>query len=170
MELHSFKERIAKVFAASVAYDAGDPKRIQHFLKVYAYAAQIGFKEGLSEREQEILEVAALLHDIGIHPSEAKYGSSAGKYQEIEGPIVARPLLEELGFDEELIERVCFLIAHHHTYAGVEGRDWQILLEADFLVNAFEDGTRRESILAFKEKIFKTEAGKELLDQTFGLK
>ena len=27
---------------------------------------------------------------------------------------------------------------HHHTYSKVEGIDWRILLESDYLVNAYE--------------------------------
>lgn len=27
---------------------------------------------------------------------------------------------------------------HHHTYSKVEGIDWRILLESDYLVNSYE--------------------------------
>ena len=39
----------AKLTAAMVAYDRGDAKRIQHFLKVHDLAAVIGTLEGLDE-------------------------------------------------------------------------------------------------------------------------
>ena len=100
---------------------------------VYMFAALIGKMEGLPPEQQEILEIAAILHDIGIIPAEKKYGFNNGKLQEQEGPAYARALLQEAGgYPPELIDRVCFLIAHHHTYEGVDGPDWQILLEADF--------------------------------------
>ena len=54
-------------------------------------------------------------------------------------------MLCALGYDEAVIDRVLFLIAHHHTYTGIEGEDYQILVEADFLVNLFEDGSSRKS-------------------------
>lgn len=92
------------VLKKMIAYDAGDARRIQHFLKVHAYAALIGREEHLPPAVQERLEVAAILHDIGIHAAEEKYGSAAGKYQEIEGPAPARALLESLGCEEALIE------------------------------------------------------------------
>ena len=38
-----------------------------------------------------------------------------------------------------MVERICYLIGHHHTYKDVDGADYQLLLEADFLVNAYED-------------------------------
>ena len=157
------------VLKKMIAYDAGDARRIQHFLKVHTYAALIGREEQLPPDVQERLEVAAILHDIGIHAAEKKHGSAAGKYQELEGPAPARELLESLGCEEALIERVCYLIAHHHTYDGVDGPDYQILLEADFLVNAYEDGLSARAIRAFRAKVFRTRSGIRLLDAVYGL-
>ena len=99
-----------------IAYYAGDVRRINHFLKVYSFAKTIGEMEGLDESTQEIIEIAALTHDIGIKNSEKKYYSSAGNYQQIEGPPEAKKLLEGLGIESSVIDRVCWLIAHHHTY------------------------------------------------------
>ena len=72
---------ICDVIESAVSYDRGDPKRINHFMKVYAFAGLIGRKEGISGRELDILEAAAVLHDIGIHNAEMLHGSSDGKYQ-----------------------------------------------------------------------------------------
>lgn len=79
------------------------------------------------------------MHDIGIHQAEARYGSSNGKYQEELGPAEARNLLEQLHVAETDIDRVCYLVGHHHTYSHIDGLDYQILVEADFLVNLYED-------------------------------
>lgn len=153
-----------------IGFDRGDARRIQHFLKVYMFASLIGKTEGLSRREQEILEIASILHDIGIHPAMDKYGYCNGKLQEQEGPAHARKMLEELGgFAPECIDRVCFLIARHHTYENVEGMDWQILLEADFLVNAYEDRLPEQNIRNFRDKVFKTATGIRLLNTEFDL-
>lgn len=124
-----------KLIEKMMEYYAGDPKRVQHFLKVYEFAKLIGESEELEPEKLYILRTAAIVHDIGIKISEKKYGSSGGKYQEKEGPAVAEPMLCALGYDEAVIDRVLFLIAHHHTYTGIEGEDYQILVEADFLVN-----------------------------------
>jgi uncharacterized protein len=117
------------------------------------------------------LEVAAVIHDIGIKSAEEKYGKGNcnGKLQQELGPEPARKMLSELDFDNGVIDRVCFLIAHHHTYTNVEGLDWQILLEADFLVNAFEDSLSQDSIINFRDKVFKTETGTRMLNEMFGL-
>ena len=152
-----------------ILFDRGDARRIQHFLKVYQFAALIGKLEGLSPEQQEILEIAAILHDIGIIPSEKKYGISNGKLQEQEGPAYARELLNRIdGYGQEFIDRVCFLIAHHHTYEGIDGLDWQILLEADFLVNSFEKNMTEEAIKKFRASVFRTKSGIALLNNQYG--
>ena len=69
---------IEKLTALAIAYDAGDAKRIQHFIKVYAYSRLLGRREGLDEHKQNVLEAAAVLHDIGIHEAERKHGSNGG--------------------------------------------------------------------------------------------
>ena len=160
---------ISKLTVAAITYDKGDAKRIQHFIKVHFFAELIGRMEGLDSRTLEILRTAAVLHDIGIHAAEEKYGNCSGKYQEIEGPAPAREILSRLTTDEELIDRVCFLIAHHHTYSGVNGSDWQILLEADFIVNAYEDALKADAIRHFRNNIFKTKSGLSLLNKIFAL-
>lgn len=148
-----------------------DPKRIQHFIKVYTFARVIGRAEGLDIFTMYCLDTAAVVHDIGIKPAEEKYGKGCcgGKLQQELGPEPAAKMLSELDFDEKVIERVCFLIAHHHTYEGVDGVDWQILLEADFLVNAFEDSLSKESIKTFRDKVFRTKTGIHILNEMFGL-
>ena len=160
----------SKLIQKAITFDHGDAKRIQHFLKVHAFAALIGRLENIPQETQDLLEAAAILHDIGIHAAEEKHHSTAGKYQELEGPAIARDLLK--GFDgctPAFIDRVCFLIAHHHTYNVVDSVDYQILLEADFLVNAYEDQLSPQAILSFRDKVFRTPAGIALLNTTYAL-
>lgn len=76
-------------------------------------------------------------------------------------------MLLELSFEEDIIDRVCYLVAHHHTYTNIDGIDYQILLEADYIVNAGESNYSHESIILAKEKIFKTKAGIELLQSIY---
>lgn len=158
---------IGHIINAMIGYYAGDVRRINHFLKVYGFAKAIGEAEGLGDGTQEILEIAALTHDIGIKNSEKKYNSSAGNYQQIEGPPEAKKLLEELDVDEAVIDRVCWLIAHHHTYTDIQGIDYQILVEADFLVNAYEDNMSHQVIGNVRDKLFKTYTGKAFLNSMF---
>ena len=160
-----------RVMFQMIEFDKGNPKRIQHFMKVYEFAHLIAVGEELDENTKDILEVAAILHDIGIHPSEEKYGDCSGKHQEEEGPAYAKALLNELNcYTDEFIDRVCFLIGHHHTYAPIEGIDHQILVEADFLVNVYEDElylSQNNTIENLKNRIFKTKTGMWLLNTMF---
>ncbi len=156
--------KIGDVAAAMVRYNAGDARRVNHLLKVFGFAKMIGEREGLDEQTQEILEIASLTHDIGIRNSEQKYGSCSGALQQIEGPPEAREVLASLGAEESMIARVCWLIAHHHTYLDIQGMDYQILVEADFLVNAFEDELDEDAVRTVRERIFRTKTGTELLN------
>lgn len=150
-----------------ISYYSGDPRRVQHFLKVYEFSSLLGQMEKLSDDEQFILETAALVHDIGIKKSEEKYGSSAGKYQEIEGPAICEEFLTELGYGAACIQRISYLVAHHHTYQNIDGNDYQLLVEADFLVNAWEDTLSAQAIASFQEKVFRSASGKNLLQTIY---
>lgn len=163
------KSQLNQLFLAMIRFDAGDPLRIQHFTKVHSYARLIAQTEGMNPDEEFILEAAAYVHDIGIHVAEQKYGYQNGKLQEQEGPPAARKLMEPLGFTEEEIERVEFLVGHHHTYTNINAPDYQILVEADFLVNLFEDNEKRETALAVRKNIFRTKTGTQILNDMFGL-
>lgn len=130
------ERQLYELASRMVAYNAGDPKRIQHLIKVHYFARMIGLAEHVDEATQLILEAAAIVHDIGIRICEQKYGVCDGKHQELEGPDEARKLLTDMGtFSEVQIERICWLVGHHHTYDSITGIDYQILVEADFLVN-----------------------------------
>ena len=152
---------------AMIEYYSGDPKRIQHFLKVYTFSRLIGEMEALDANTLYILETAAIVHDIGIKVSEEKYGDCNGKHQELEGPSIAKEMLEKLNVDSKVVDRVCYLIGHHHTYDNIKGLDYQILVEADFLVNFYEDQVSRDSIIHSVDKIFKTKSGRDICSKIF---
>lgn len=160
---------LQKLTQSMIAYYTGDPKRIQHFLKVHELSALIGKMEGLSDDEQFTLEAAALVHDIGIKPAERLYGECGGKLQERLGEGESRSMLKKLGFEQSVTERVCYMVAHHHTYTGIDGKDLQILIEADFLVNLYEDGESVSAVQNAFDRIFRTESGRLICKQMFGL-
>lgn len=161
--------KIDQLSLAMISYNNADPMRIQHTTKVHAYARLIGLGEGLDDETQFILESAALVHDIGIRASEKKYGHQNGKLQEQEGPAVARELLTQLGgYTDAQIERICWLVGHHHTYHVCEDMDYQILIEADFLINLYEDNESENAIRAVRKNIFRTKSGLKVFDDMFG--
>ena len=150
-----------------ITYYAADPARIQHFIKVHSFAALIARQEGMDAATLEILEAAAYVHDIGIKPAEQTYGSSAGRYQEELGPAPAHAMMLECGFTPAQADRVAYLVGHHHTYTNIDGMDYQILVEADFLVNLYEDGVSGEAVERAGEKIFRTKSGTDILETMF---
>lgn len=160
--------KIEEIVKEMMAYDCENPKRIEHFSKVHGFVKIIGTREKLSEKQQYIAEIAAIVHDIGIKVSEQKYGSCAGNYQEIEGPALAEKLLTDLHVEKDVIERVCYLVGHHHTYDNIEGLDYQILVEADLLVNMAENDMDAAKIKRIKEQVFKTKTGLAIWENIYG--
>jgi HD superfamily phosphodiesterase len=158
---------IDNILDSAITYNGNDVKRINHLVKVFSFAHHIGIMEKCDTKTQTIIDISALLHDIGIHEAERKHNSNAGNWQEIEGPPVAKELLKDFDLDNTIKDRVLFLIGHHHHYNIIDDIDYQILVEADFLVNIFEDELDKHSIKNIKEKIFKTKNGTKLLEELY---
>ena len=158
---------IAAVTLAMMQENEGDRKRIEHTMKVYSYAQNMGILEDMEPESLQILAITALLHDIGIHRSEQKYNSSACSYQEFEGPLVAADILRTMQLPQHMVDRICFIISRHHTYSAIDGLDFQLLIEADFLVNSVEEHMNEFQIRSFGEKYFKSKSGKFFLKLLF---
>ena len=146
-----------------IAFSDGNIHDIDHFIRVWTYARTIGELENLDRETQFLLEVAAITHDIACPLCRVKYGNTNGKYQEEEGIPMVKEFLSDIGIAEEVIDRVAFLVGHHHTFSGIDGIDYQILIEADYIANATESGYGQENIVNFMQKIMKTEGGKQIL-------
>lgn len=157
----------AAITQKMIDFYAGSLHDIEHFLKVHAYAALIGRLQGLDERTQMTLEIAAIVHDIACPLCREKYGAAYGDKQEIESEALLRPFLEEFALESDVLERVVYLVCHHHTTEGINGADYQILLEADFLVNASEQQLGREAVEQFKARVARTDAVKALFDSIY---
>ena len=156
-------DTVHEAIRAMLAWERGNPARIQHFLKVHSFCRYLGLEEGLDGETLRRLELTAVVHDIGIRPAEEKFGRHDGPLQEREGVAPARELMRRLGVAEETAERIAYLVGHHHTLTGVDGIDWQILLEADFLVNSQEKGMPLSAIRRAEETFYRTESGRRLL-------
>jgi len=159
---------VSEIATRMIKYSKGNLHDINHFLKVYAYAKTIGECEKLDSKTQEVLEVAAIMHDIACPLCREKYGNTNGQYQETEGRILAEEFLVGSGYSHEFIERVVFLVGHHHTLKDIAGMDYQILIEADYLVNADESNYSEANNRNVMEHIFKTETGIALLKSIYG--
>ena len=89
--------------------------------------------------------------------------------QEKEGPELVEHFLKDIGLTIEEIDRVSFLVGHHHTYTDVDKIDYQILLESDYLVNADESNYTIENIKTAAREIFRTKAGIHLLKEMYSV-
>ena len=153
---------IAEILKKMIAFSDGNIHDIDHFIKVWTYAKTIGELEKIEPETQFILEVAAITHDIACPLCREKYGNTNGKYQEIEGAPLVTDFLADTGMTDEQIRRVAYLVGHHHTLTAIEGMDYQILIEADYIVNASENGYSKENVENFIKKVVKTASGKEI--------
>ena len=143
-----------------------DQRRIRHALAVLDSAELILKQE---KANPLVVKAAAVLHDIGIHEAETKHGSAVGKYQEIEGPPIARRILEALQVDPAAIDHVCQIIANHHSARDIDTPEFRILWDADWLVNIPDEfpqaeRSRLEEIIA---RVFKTGAGRHLAEALY---
>ena len=139
------KDEKSKITAVAIEkmidFYQGNLRDIEHFLKVWAYAKTIGEQESVDENTQGILE--------------------------LESEPLVKEFLEGMPVSEQKVERIIWLVTHHHTYTNIDGIDYQILIEADFLVNASESNFSKVSIENAKSRIFKTAAGCRLLESIF---
>ena len=142
-----------------------DQKRISHALAVLERAEEILRREPGDPR---VVLAAAVLHDIGIQEAEKKHGSSAGRFQELEGPAIAERIMKELGLDLETIDRVLTIVANHHS-GGNKGPEvvtdeFKVLWDADWIVNITDEypDFDREKLGKLIDKVFKTETGGQI--------
>jgi hypothetical protein len=157
------------VLLAMVRYFGDDIKRISHAFKVYGFVRSILAGENITGETAHITELTAILHDIGIKEAVRKHHSSDSRFQEMEGPAVARTIMEECGIAEEVINRVCYIVGHHHTYSKIDGPDFRILVEADFLVNIHEGYITPEAAPSVVQKYFTSATGRSLAGSLFAL-
>lgn len=151
---------------AMEAYFQEDTKRINHARRVTEYAEELWQREG---GDYPVVIGAAVLHDIGIHQAEKKYGSTAGKYQEKEGPPIARQILTRLGFPPGQIEEICEIIAHHHSPGKVTTNNFNVLYDADWLVNLRDEYDIRDrgKLRHIVDIVFCTPSGKAIAEKIY---
>lgn len=133
-------------------YHDGDPKKVQRFVRVYTLAKSIGEMEKLSDEEQYVLELAAVVHDV----------------QGDRIPVV-RDILRECGVSEASAMRVCHMVENIENYEHIGTLDHQILIEAKLIVDFKEQNTPEKEIIRKAEDIFITNTGKLFLKRAFHL-
>ncbi len=159
--------KIDEVMMKMICSSEGNLHDIQHFLKVWGYARTIGMAENLDEHTMKILETAAIVHDISCPYCRKKYGSAPWDRQEAESAALLEEFFSSENIEEDVLARVIFLVSHHHSPQLIDGTDFQILIEADYLVNAAEHEFPKDRITAFRDSWFRTAAGRKLISSMF---
>jgi putative nucleotidyltransferase with HDIG domain len=141
-----------------------DTRRIDHALAVLNYADEIQRSEG---GDPLVIKAAAILHDIGIQQAEQKYGSASGKYQEIEGPPIARRIMADLHIQEDVVDHVCTIVANHHSAVNIDTTEFRIVWDADWLVNVPDEFADPAAATRRIDVIFRTETGRRMARRFF---
>jgi predicted metal-dependent HD superfamily phosphohydrolase len=160
-----YAEKMNPVIEDMRAVFSSVPYGIYHTLKVLENARQIIKAEKTNWQSAVIVELSAVLHDIGAIEAQRKHGSMDGCFQERESPAVASVIMEKHEYEQEIIDRVCFIVGNHRTPEKIDGTDFQILWEADLIENmqVMEDTIKDAGLLKrFISDNFKTESGKML--------
>ena len=147
----------------------GNIHDIEHLVKVWSYAKTIGELEALDDETQFLLEAEAITHDVACPVCHERYGNANGKLQEQESPSLIKAFFADMDLAEAQTARISHVVGHHHTYEGVDGQDWQILLEADYIVNASENGYTKENIRNFLNRHARKKKKKRLIQEVFCL-
>ena len=116
-------KNVAAATRKMIGFYHGNRHDIAHFLKVWALAKTIGELEGLDGHTQEVLELAAVVHDIACPLCREKYGDTNGKHQELESPPLVEAFFADLPVSRADVDRISWLAAHHHTDTNVDGPD-----------------------------------------------
>ena len=150
-----------KLIAAMQDYFGDDGERIRHAQSVLLYAEEI---LKTIPGDQRVVASAAVLHDIGIPNAIRGHGSSSHRFQEKEGPPVAREIMKRFGIDRVIIDKVSDIIGHHHSPGIGESDDFKIVYDADQIVNLAErDGAEADKL---HDRLL-TKGGREIVKRLF---
>ena len=147
------------------------PYGIDHTSRVLSNAKFIMNGEEITGATEETVCFAAVLHDIGAIEAQRNHGSMEGRFQEIEGPPIAQSILERIGVPAATTNRVCFIVGNHHTPAKIDGVDFQVIWEADYL-EYLQFGEKNDDPDTLRQKIlenFKTATGRNLAYERLGI-
>ncbi|RJX34235.1 MAG: HD domain-containing protein [Desulfarculus sp.] len=152
--------------AAMKATFGKDDRRINHTLAVLKEAQGIMRQEGGDPR---VVLTAAVLHDIGIQEAERKHGSSAGRFQELEGPPIATAIMKKLKLDEETMGHVAQIVGSHHSAKDIDTTEFRTIWDADWLVNIPQEfpNLTPEKMAKLIDKVFKTDTGRQMARERF---
>ena len=137
--MHKLMGNESELLYGVLCYERGHKRRTEHILKVYALAKLLGERENVSPEEREILQAAAILHDIAIGYCKERYnGDACQANQKKEAPGLVEKFLREAQYEASAFPQIVDLVLRHHGYDEPREKLLQLLIEADLLVNCYE--------------------------------
>ena len=155
--------RSDKLILAMIDRYGSDTERIGRMLKVHGLARAMGLEEHLDGQSQELLEAAAILHEIGADLALELYGDELPAHRAELAPGAAEELLFRLGCGEDTARGTAKLLSDPLRGESPAG---QILLDAESLI-ALAEGRLSPEERAAAESRVKTELGRRFLRQWF---
>jgi hypothetical protein len=116
-------------------YFKSDFKRISHTTRVARHAERIGKSEGAN---LAIILCSSYLRNIGTSEAIQKYGVATEDTIELESVTIAKAILTKLGANEQLINKVCDIIAHHQHPNAEKSTEFNVVHDAH-LIAGFEE-------------------------------
>jgi len=116
--MRMLKQLLSSLEALALAIDSRDPQRQGHTRRVQAYALVLARRMGVPAPEQQILRIAAMLHDVGKLAIPDHLLSKPGRLSESEiqkvrtHPVVGVAFLAPAGLPEPVLA----IIRHHHEH------------------------------------------------------
>ena len=159
------------VLAAMRAAFAGLPYGIEHTERVVANVEAVLDGEAAPAATREVAFLAAVLHDIGAAEAMRTHGSVEARYQELEGPAIARDILARADVPPEIVARVCHIVGHHHTPSAVDGLEFEAVWDGD-LIEALVFAAREVPAERLEPRIdseLRTRSGRALARARLGL-
>ena len=119
-----------------LCYEEGHCRRTQHIFKVYALAKLFGEQEKISVEDQQILQAAAILHDVAIKYCKEHYNGDASQnnQKQVVSILVTR-FLESANYLPSYVPKIIELVNCYHDYDKPKNKLLQLLMEADLIVN-----------------------------------
>lgn len=149
-------------------YAANPPvwEQIIHTQAVASYARLIAAGEGMDEKQVNLHEIAAWLHDIGCPAARKLYGNSQPVHQQTEGEKLAvewlAPIKELPESEKQWLAKV---VGTHHEQHAAHSLHFEPLFEADLIVNLIEGYYAMEKAPSLYEKMVTTATGKALFEE-----
>ena len=162
------KDIVTQIHKEVVEYFAStDYSQIGHTEAVHNFAQLLGKLEAYDDRRQAMIEISALLHDIGCPNAKEKYGNTNAPNQEKEGKPKAAEILAKYELKAEDKALIAEAVGCHHHIKQLQEMGFELLAEADLIVNLLEGYYKMEQAQNLYETCVSSARGKELFKNMF---